>query len=60
MSLYADLVIARKGGEGGSRAAHLMNEVFFNEGNFRTGQTWMVKAQLEKLVSTIGPDDVRK
>ena len=53
VTLYADLPLGRSDKFSQTHAGSMMTDVIFCEKNFRFGQTWMIKAQLEKLVAFV-------
>lgn len=60
VAMYVDLPLARKAGEGGTAAANMMLDLFSHERAFRLGQTWMIKGQLERMVSGVDVSDLSK
>ncbi|MEQ6121075.1 CHAT domain-containing tetratricopeptide repeat protein [Reichenbachiella sp. MALMAid0571] len=53
VAMYADLGLARDSEKSKTTSGRMMTDVIFCEKNFRFGQTWMIKKQLEDMIFSI-------
>ena len=53
VAMYADLGLARNSEKSETLSGRMMTDVIFCEKNFRFGQTWMIKKQLDDMIGSV-------